>query len=153
MKTLVSIAICFGYLTTNAQIPTTWLSGHPGQETAWHCPKNWNTQHTPDAFNNVFIPDVSTQSGHFPVIESDAGTVNALTLESGAQLTITQSGSLVVEMASCSPINGTLLNQGNFKMQPRPQEPTNGRPSKKPLAFKTLQYNTVLSVTDSFDWH
>ncbi len=153
MKTLVSIAICFGFLTINAQIPTTWLGGHPGQETAWHCPKNWNTQHTPDAFNNVFIPDVSTQSGYFPVIESDAGTVNSLTLESGAQLTITQSGSLVLEMATCSHINGTLLNHGNFKTQPHSQEPTNGRPFKKSFALKALQYNTVLSATDPFDWH
>jgi hypothetical protein len=152
MKTLVCTAICFGYLTISAQIATTWLGGHPGQETAWSCPKNWNTQHTPDAFNNVFIPDVSSQSGHFPVIESDAGTVNALTLESGAQLTITQSGSLAVEMAECSLINGTLFNQGNFKTQPHPKETTIGRPSKKQLALNAQQYNTVLSATDSFDW-
>ena len=153
MKTLISAAICFGYLSAMGQVTTIWMGGYPGQETAWHCPQNWNTHHLPDAFNNVFIPNVSSKSDFYPVINNDAGSINGLTIESGAQLSISKSGSLVVEMAEISLLIGKLENKGKFNMQPQPLELIEGQRAQQALARKAQQYNTVLSATDTFDRH
>ena len=151
MKNLLILVICFGNFAAMSQVTATWKGGFPGRESAWHCPQNWSTLRTPDYFNNVYIPDVTAQNGNFPIIEGDAGGVNALTIESGAKLTIAESGSLVVKMEESTVIIGDLVNRGSFMLLPMPPSTSKSRHPKNPLAFKAKQYNTMLSATDMLD--
>jgi hypothetical protein len=100
-KSIIIVAvIIIGTITNKAisqtQSTNTWKGGTPGQTANWNCPRNWSTGRVPDAFQNVIIPDVSTGSGVYPVIEMDGQEVNAIVLESGAMLEIKERGSLIV---------------------------------------------------------
>ncbi len=70
----------------------------------------------PDHFNNVYIPDVSTGSGKYPIVKGDVGNVNGLFIEAGASLTIAPKGSLVVESPERMLVLGRILNRGSFKV-------------------------------------
>jgi len=79
-----------------AQRTVVWKGGTPGQETNWHCPKNWSTYRLPDEFSNVVIPDLSSMTQANPIIRSGMVEVNALRIESRALLTIATDACLVV---------------------------------------------------------
>ena len=66
------------HISMSAQKTATWKGGTPGRKTNWHCATNWKEGRVPDEFSNVFIPDVSTSTNSYPVIER--GTVEILSL-------------------------------------------------------------------------
>ena len=94
MKTLL-IAILTTTIIT-AQNTVTWVGGTPGKTTNWEEAKNWSNQRVPDEFSNVTIPDVSSTTFASPVIKSGRVELNALLLESNAQLTVQKEAKLVV---------------------------------------------------------
>lgn len=73
-----------------------WKGGTPGQETNWHCPKNWSTGTVPDVFSDVVIPDVSTTTRALPEIRSGEVEVNRLTIAHNAGLSLAEAAQLVV---------------------------------------------------------
>lgn len=73
-----------------------WQGGQPGQASEWNCAANWSDGRVPDAFSNVVIPDVSTQTNAYPVLKNTETEINSLTLLSGASLTITPDAALSV---------------------------------------------------------
>ncbi|MEQ1745956.1 MAG: hypothetical protein ABMA02_11045 [Saprospiraceae bacterium] len=79
-----------------AQRVVFWKGGAPGMESNWNCPKNWSNNRVPDAFANVVIPDVSSRSRTYPVIDRVGAEVGSLSLESGSALLILNSGSLEI---------------------------------------------------------
>lgn len=66
------------HVSLSAQKTATWKGGTPGRKTSWHCASNWKEGRVPDEFSYVFIPDVSTKTACYPVIEK--GTVEILSL-------------------------------------------------------------------------
>jgi hypothetical protein len=70
--------------------PATW-TGNAGSD--WHNASNWDSCGIPDIMRNVVIPDVSPLP--FPVISS-AVDCHSLTVEEGAMITISSSGSLII---------------------------------------------------------
>ena len=87
--------------TATAQIVNTWRGGTPGQETNWACSKNWSLSRVPDAFHNVIIPNVSTGSGKFPVIQSGMIELNQLDIHPCATLTVRENVRLLVNVLHC----------------------------------------------------
>ncbi|MBI5914625.1 MAG: hypothetical protein HY842_04555 [Bacteroidetes bacterium] len=151
MKTILTLVICLSQWAATAQVMATWKGGSPGRETEWQCPGNWNTNRTPDQFNNVHIPDVSAGSGSFPVIEGDAGSVNALVVAAGAKLMIAPSGSLVVEWAESTLVSGDLLNDGRFEVLPVPPASASNHRSKTASATKHQKFWSSLSAAETLD--
>ncbi|MBK9014077.1 MAG: hypothetical protein IPM82_08280 [Saprospiraceae bacterium] len=84
----------------------------PGMENDWNCPKNWSTYSVPNAFSNVFIPDVSTTTLAAPVIKNGRMEVNSLFLETNAFLTVEESAQLVVFEQSGSYFQDNLHLKG-----------------------------------------
>lgn len=110
-------------------VPTTYWAGN-GLNGNWNDPLNWASGLVPDASFIVYIPDVSLESGSFPVINATSGDAVAatLTILSGGQVSISQnanltvggdinnSGILGVATGSTSVITcgGSWINQGTF---------------------------------------
>ncbi|HMX41810.1 MAG TPA: hypothetical protein PKD78_15840, partial [Saprospiraceae bacterium] len=57
-------------ISANAQVTNSWKGGFPGRENDWNCQQNWSLGKSPDIFDNVVIPDVSTASRRYPIIDS-----------------------------------------------------------------------------------
>ncbi len=76
----------------NAQ--NTWKGGTIGNETDWNTAKNWSKNQVPDWKENVIIADVSTQSGHFPVIDEEIEAIPHLVIQSNAILKVLPKGTL-----------------------------------------------------------
>ncbi|MFN0014606.1 MAG: hypothetical protein ACKVU2_08665 [Saprospiraceae bacterium] len=93
---LFSAVIVSNAPSIHAQRVVFWKGGTPGMESNWNNPKNWSNNRVPDAFANVVIPDVSSRSRTFPVIDRKGAEVGSLTLESGSSLVVLNSGSLKV---------------------------------------------------------
>lgn len=79
-----------------AQKTVVWKGGTPGQETNWHCPKNWSTHTVPDAFSDVVIPDVSTTTRALPEIRTGEVEINRLTIAPHASLSLGESARLAI---------------------------------------------------------
>jgi hypothetical protein len=90
--------------TAKAQIANIWKGGTPGQETNWACSKNWSLGRIPDVFDNVIIPDVSTGSQKFPVINSGLTEINQLHIHIGATLTAQENVRILVNELHCAGI-------------------------------------------------
>ncbi len=74
----------------SAGLPVVW-TGLAGS--VWGDPGNWTSCGTPDITRNVIIPDVSPNS--FPVINGTA-YCKSIKIETGATLTVSQAGNIVV---------------------------------------------------------
>jgi hypothetical protein len=82
--------------------------------TDWHTAANWNPNAVPDQYSEIIIPDTDND----PVISSVNVTVNELTIESGAlltvnsarRLTINNGGVLTIEPLGRLTNSGTLVN-------------------------------------------
>lgn len=74
-----------------------WRGGFPGNEKDWNTAQNWNQNKVPDWTQNVIIPDVSAQSGYFPVINELVNPIPHLEIQGNALLTILDSGKLVID--------------------------------------------------------
>jgi hypothetical protein len=90
--------------TANAQIVNTWKGGTPGQENNWACSKNWSLGRIPGVFDNVIIPDVSTGSQKFPVINSGLTEINQLHIHTGATVTVQENVRILVNELHCAGI-------------------------------------------------
>lgn len=79
-KSLAIIALFFLVsLSAEAQRIATWKGGQTGRPRDWNCPTNWKEGRVPNEFSNVFIPDVSTSTFCYPLI--DKGIVEVASLE------------------------------------------------------------------------
>lgn len=96
MKTFLIIIFSLISTLNFAQRSTTWKGGTPGKETCWEEARNWSENRVPDEFSDVFIPDVSTSTFHYPVIKEGAVELNSIRMASTAQLTIAASAKLIV---------------------------------------------------------
>ena len=100
---IISFLLAAGF-SANAQTPirpldsnnhtiNTWQGGKPGRAADWNVAANWSLHRVPDWTQDVYIPDLSTASRPYPVLNNRA-EVHSLQLQSGAELTITETGSL-----------------------------------------------------------
>jgi hypothetical protein len=88
--TLLSVA-------ASAQKTNVWRGGAPGHETDWAFFKNWSAGHTPNEFDHVVIPNVSTSTNKYPVIRKDDVEVLSLKIDTGASLTLLPQARLYTE--------------------------------------------------------
>ena len=105
MKRTTIFALCFFTLfsiTLPAQITNVWKGGSPGHENDWHYYKNWSLGKTPDVFDAVIIPDVSTTTNRYPVVSSGQIEVQSLDIQSGASLQLCRSASILTEIFVCN---------------------------------------------------
>lgn len=106
-----------------AQKPIVWIGGTPGQTNDWNCPKNWNTHHVPDAFSDVLIPSVLSNSLASPVIHQGQVEINSLFIESNAALTVEKPASLVIYTTAEGTddqrlkLHGTLLIKNELRQE------------------------------------
>lgn len=102
-KQIISTLVTIITLTVsvNAQTTNVWKGGFPGHENDWNCNKNWSLGKTPDIFDNVVIPDVSTTTRRYPVISSGEVEVTSLYVQNGATLTLIRSSRLWTENFTC----------------------------------------------------
>ena len=105
---------------TFAQKSITWKGGMPGRETCWNEARNWSGHTVPNEFSNVIIPDVSTSTFAFPVIQDGMVEVNALIVASNAMLTLAPNARLVINQQAEGlnqpqlQLKGTLIIQGEL---------------------------------------
>lgn len=85
---ITTLLICFFASTSSAQRLNTWRGGTPGHETDWNYFKNWSLGKTPDAFDRVLIPDVSSTTRMYPVISNTGVEISSLEIQPGATITI-----------------------------------------------------------------
>ena len=91
---LIAINICCLISMINAQ--SIWVGGSPGKETDWNTSKNWSNNRIPDWSDYVIIPDVSSQSGYFPIIDQAVESIPHLEIQANSQLTILPEGKLTI---------------------------------------------------------
>jgi hypothetical protein len=102
--TLVAIIILAISTSATAQTTNTWKGGFPGHETDWNQNKNWSLGKTPDVFDRVIIPDVSTSTQKYPIVKEGEIEVLSIEVQSGASLTLLRSVRIVANEFIC---NGT----------------------------------------------
>ncbi|MBP6829048.1 MAG: hypothetical protein KA165_20935, partial [Saprospiraceae bacterium] len=83
----------FSLTQMNAQVQNTWVGGTPGRPIDWNIASNWSLHRIPDFFHDVVIPNTSTTTFSYPVIDEEV-EINSLTIESGAKLVILETGNL-----------------------------------------------------------
>ncbi len=88
----------------SAQIVNTWKGGAPGHESDWAYYKNWSRGRTPNEFDRVVIPDVSTSTRSFPVIRSGNVEVLSLEVQAGASLTLLSVARLLTNEFECAGV-------------------------------------------------
>lgn len=84
-----------------AQSTNTWKGGAPGHESDWHYYKNWSLGKTPDNFDRVIIPDVSTGAQKYPIIQDGEIAVLSIEVQSGASLILLRTARIVAEEFAC----------------------------------------------------
>ena len=96
---LTIVLTCVSFATVSlATAQNTWIGGTPGAETDWNQARNWSRQHVPDWTDEVvIIPDVSSRSGHAPVIDGDVPPVPSMQINAGATLFISAGGRLTID--------------------------------------------------------
>jgi hypothetical protein len=102
-KQIISTLIFIIALTAavNAQITNVWKGGFPGHETDWNQNKNWSLGKTPDVFDRVIIPDVSTSTLKYPVVKEGEIEVLSLEIRAGASLTLLHSARILADEFAC----------------------------------------------------
>jgi hypothetical protein len=90
----IFLAIFLGLsFNLSAQTTTIWQGGKPGRTTDWNCPANWSEGRVPDEFTQVIIP---IGANYYPVIQYAPAPIDALLMEAGARLTITDGARLAI---------------------------------------------------------
>jgi hypothetical protein len=87
-----------------AQKTNIWKGGAPGHANDWHYYKNWSAGKTPDVFDRVIIPDVSTSTMKYPIVTKGEIEVLSLEVQSGASLTVFPSARIVTDGFVCNGI-------------------------------------------------
>ncbi len=103
------LSLCAFLLLANlsslqAQTTNVWKGGFPGRETDWSQSRNWSLGKTPDVFDRVIIPDVSTSTQKYPIVKEGEIEVLSIEVRSGASLTLLRSARIVADEFVC---NGT----------------------------------------------
>ncbi len=115
MKNLIIVlAILLTQSLNFATAQNIWKGGTPGQEADWNVAKNWSENRVPDWTQDVIIADVSTNSGYFPVIDTEVEPIAHLEIQSNAFLTILPTGKLLVDGESTFNTGITLI--GNISI-------------------------------------
>ena len=84
-----------------AQTANVWKGGFPGHESDWNHNRNWSLGKTPDVFDRVIIPDVSTSTLKYPIVKEGAIEVQTLEIRPGASLTLLRSARIVADKFVC----------------------------------------------------
>jgi hypothetical protein len=119
MKTTsIFIALILGLsFTVSAQTTAVWQGGKPGRTTDWNCPANWSEGRVPNEFTQVIIPAGAT---HYPVIYYTSAPIDALLMEAGTRLTITDGAKLAVlgetGISDGISVLGQLENNGTLEV-------------------------------------
>lgn len=87
--------ILVSQISLSAQRTATWKGGTPGKSADWNCPTNWKEGRVPDEFSNVVIPDVSTSTFSYPIINNEV-EILSLICDAPARLKILDGGGLTV---------------------------------------------------------
>ena len=120
MKTLITILGFAGIFLINvsAKAQIVWKGGTPGAENKWEEPRNWSTQKVPGIFDDVVIPDRSTQGNFYPVIKTEVEAIAQLIIKAGANLKLTENGMLTIDGGQTYNTGLTLVghldNQGKI---------------------------------------
>ena len=98
-KVILPVALCLAalFFVSTLAAQNYWVGGTPGKESDWNTAKNWSQNRIPDWTQDVIIPDVSTQSGYFPIIDSDVDPIPHLAIYSNAILTILREGKITID--------------------------------------------------------
>ena len=96
MKTIFIALFTLISTVTIAQNTVTWKGGTPGNETSWNEARNWSNHKVPNEFSNVIIPDVSSSTFSYPIIEEGIVELNSILVASTALLTIRNSAKLII---------------------------------------------------------
>ncbi len=94
-------------ISLTAQKTATWKGGAPGRNTAWNCAANWKEGRVPNEFSNVVIPDVSTTTFCYPVIEEGEVEILSLLCTPPAKVTLGKNASLIIIESSAPDGNQT----------------------------------------------
>jgi hypothetical protein len=113
MKTSVFASICAFVFCFQISAQNVWLGGKTGVENDWNVPQNWSKNRIPNEFDHVIIPNVTSQSRPFPIIDEKVNPIAALQIESGATLHISENGHLTVD--GSTTFNYGILNIGTVK--------------------------------------
>ena len=101
-----------------SQKTTTWQGGTPGRENHWDCPSNWSTNTVPNEFSDVVIPDVSTSTQKYPIINEEEVEIKSIEVQSGASLILSRTARIVTEVfacyGSCKGCDQRVLIEGNI---------------------------------------
>lgn len=89
------------HITLSAQKTATWKGGTPGRKTSWHCASNWKEGRIPDEFSYVFIPNVSTSTACYPVIENGNVEILSLHCASDAFISVKPEAGITILETSC----------------------------------------------------
>ena len=115
MKNLMIVLIVLVAQSLNSvNAQNIWKGGAIGHETGWNVAKNWSENRVPDWREDVIIKDISTNSGYFPVIDSEVEPIAHLEIQSNAILTIEPEGKLLVDGVSTFNSGITLI--GNLHL-------------------------------------
>lgn len=122
MKRTTIFVICFFALFSinlSAQQTNVWKGGAPGHENDWHFYKNWSLGHTPDVFDAVVIPDVSTTTNRYPLVSAGQIEVQSLEIQQGASLRLDRSASILTEIfvnyGACEGCGMRVILEGSEK--------------------------------------
>ena len=109
--------VCLSF-TSDVLSQNYWKGGTPGNETNWNTPRNWSQNQVPDWSESVIIPDVSTQSGYFPVISETIEPIPHIEIQGNALLTVLAKGRLVIDgetTINCGILlNGKIISNGDI---------------------------------------
>ena len=114
---LIGLFTLIAMTSASAQKNNTWRGGTPGHETEWSYYKNWSTGRIPNEFDRVLIPDVSSSTNDYPVIEAEEIEVLSLHIQQGAMLTLRPTARLLAEelelQGTCKGCERWFLLQGS----------------------------------------
>ncbi|MBV6441510.1 MAG: hypothetical protein DYG98_06215 [Haliscomenobacteraceae bacterium CHB4] len=103
--------------TTHAQIQNTWVGGMPGRPIDWNVAANWSLHRVPNEFHDVVIPNTSTTTASYPVIDETVDA-HSLRIESGAKLVILETGKLNLHAIGRN-MSDVLANNGEIENRSR----------------------------------
>lgn len=112
IQTASLLAMLFFSNEMSAQIQNTWVGGTPGRPVDWDVAANWSLQRVPDEFHDVVIPNTSTTTFSYPVLDG-AVEIRTLRIESGARLYILETGYLYLNAVG-GKMSEVLANNGEI---------------------------------------
>lgn len=111
--TLSAVSITDNALVEFAAFSHIWISqlGSAAAATDWDDATNWNVPSIPNSSSVVLIPANPSVGNEFPVVDVDNTTIASLSIESGAQVTV--SGSITFTVTGDLTGDGSVLGSNN----------------------------------------